>query len=116
MYIGTLLKSNMEIPHHFVHFPLDFNTAAIRLGIDSLSLLQSSTVIEGKVSSTRDHNSSIPFGGVSYRWFNLLFKIAHRFSIGFKSGDCAGLDKTPKGCLEIHCLILLLLCIGALSY
>lgn len=76
----------MEIPHHFVHFPLDFNTAAIRLGIDSISLLQSSTVIEGKVSSTRDHNSSIPFGGVSYR-FNLLFKIAHRFSIGFKSGD-----------------------------
>ena len=50
----------MEIPHHFVHFPLDFNTAAIRLGIDSISLLQSSTVIEGKVSSTRDHNSSIP--------------------------------------------------------
>ena len=76
----------MEIPHHFVHFPLDFNIAAIRLGIDSISFLQSSTVIEGKVSSTRDHNSSIPFGDVSYR-FNLLFKIAHRFSIGFKSGD-----------------------------
>ena len=76
----------MEIPHHFVHFPLDFNTAAIRLGIDSISLLQSSTVIEGKVSYTRDRISSIPFGGVSYR-FNLLFEIAHRFSIGFKSGN-----------------------------
>ena len=49
----------MEVSHHFVHFPLDFNTTAIRLGIDSISLLQSSTVIEGKVSSTRDHNSSI---------------------------------------------------------
>ena len=76
----------MEIPHHFVHFPLDFNTTVIRLGIDSISLLQSSTMIEGKISSTQDHNSSTPFGGVSYR-FNLLFKIAYRFSIRFKSGD-----------------------------
>ena len=76
----------MEIPYHFVHFPLDFNTAAVCLGIDSISLLQSSIVIEGKVSSIQDYNPSIPFGGVSYR-FNFLFKIAHRFAIGFKSGE-----------------------------
>ena len=105
----------MQILHHFFHFPLVFNTVAIRLGIISTSLLQSSRVKEENDSSMWDHNSSIPFGGVSYQ-FNFLFKMAHKCSIGFKCGDWGGQDKTLFCCLESHCFMLLLLCMGALSY
>lgn len=56
----------MEIHHHFVHFPLAFNIVAICLGIVSTSLLQLSTIIVEKVSSTQDHNSSISFGKITY--------------------------------------------------
>ena len=44
---------------------------------------------------------------------NFLFKYAHRCSIEFKS---TSEDMILKGCLDSHCFILLLMCIGASSY
>ena len=46
--------------------PLGINTPATHLGMVCISLLQSSTMTEEKVSSVKNHNSIISFGNVSY--------------------------------------------------
>ena len=100
LYIGTLLKVQHGNSSPLCPSSIGFWNNCYLFGIDSISLLQSSTVIEGNVSPTQDHNSNNPFGGVSYR-FSLLFIIAHRFSVGFKYGDWVGQDKTLSA-LNLH--------------
>jgi hypothetical protein len=57
----------------------------------SISFLQSATMIKKRFFLTRNNNSIISFGGISYQ-FNLHL-------IEFKHDNLSGQDKILKGCL-----------------
>ena len=59
-------RSNKEILHQSIHFPWASNIDATCLIMVCISFLQSSAMIEKKVSCIQDHNSIISFGGVSH--------------------------------------------------
>ena len=75
------------------YFPFDFSTAAIRLSILSMSLIQKSCGIASHCFSTRSQSSCIPFGGSSYS-LSFCFKCLHKCSMGLRSGDRAGQSKS----------------------
>jgi hypothetical protein len=76
--------------------------------------LHSSGVIEVQQSSISSYNSSTPLGCVSF-WFNWCFKVAHKCSIGFKFGDCAGHFKRVNSYKLSQRCTLLDVCLGLLS-
>ena len=53
-------------------------------------------------------------GGWSYQ-FNVCLRIAHRCSIGFRSGDWDGKGKRVKHCWKNHSISIFVVCTGALS-
>ena len=107
-------KKKFNFIQYLVWPPFAFNTAAIRRGIFSIKPMHTCRGILFHSASTRSHNSIIPLGFVSYS-ASFLFRCAHKYSIGFKSGDCGSQSNTWIALSENHLRAAWEVCFGSLS-
>ncbi len=87
-------------------------TAAMRRGMESISLWHCSGVMRAQVALIVAFSSSALLG-LAYRIF--LFTIPHRFSMGLRSGEFAGQLRTGIPWSLNQVLVALALCAGAKS-
>ncbi len=82
---------NMYSTQYLVGAPFALITAAMRHGMESISLWHCSGVMRAQVALIVAFSSSALLG-LAYRIF--LFTIPHRFSMGLRSGEFAGQLRT----------------------
>ncbi len=120
--IRILLKTNtkkgfldlfyMCSTQYLVGAPFAWITAAMRRGMESISLWHCSGVMRAQVALIVAFSSSALLG-LAYRIF--LFTILHRFSMGLRSGEFAGQLRTGIPWSLNQVLVALALCAGAKS-
>ncbi len=110
-------KYEHEMYEHVQHSILSWGsfcwiTAAMRRGMESISLWHCSGVMRAQVALIVAFSSSALLG-LAYRIF--LFTIPHRFSMGLRSGEFAGQLRTGIPWSLNQVLVALALCAGAKS-
>ncbi len=83
----NMKSMSMYSTQYLVGAPFAWITAAMRRGMESISLWHCSGVMRAQVALTVAFSSSALLG-LAYRIF--LFTIPHRFSMGLRSGEFAG--------------------------
>ncbi len=102
----------LKVQHSIVGAPFAWITAAMRRGMESISLWHCSGVMRAQVALIAAFSSSALLG-LEYRIF--LFTIHHRFSMGLRSGEFAGQLRTGIPWSLNQVLVALALCAGAKS-
>ncbi len=97
---------------YLVGAPFTLITASIRRGMEVISLWHCWVGMEAQVSLTVAFISSAFFGLL---FLIFLLTIAHRFSMGFRSGEFAGQSSTPTPWSFNQLLVLLAVWTGAKS-
>ncbi len=110
--VWTWKSMSMYSTQYLVGAPFAWITAAMRRGMESISLWHCSGVMRAQVALTVAFSSSALLG-LAYRIF--LFTIPHRFSMGLRSGKFAGQLRTRKPWSLNQVLVALALCAGAKS-
>ncbi len=115
--LGQLKSMNMKSmsmysTQYLVGAPFAWITAAMRRGMESISLWHCSGVMRAQVALIVAFSSSALLG-LAYRIF--LFTILHRFSMGLRSGEFAGQLRTGIPWSLNQVLVALALCAGAKS-
>ncbi len=115
--LGQLKSMNMKSmsmysTQYLVGAPFAWITAAMRRGMESISLWHCSGVMRAQVALIVAFSSSALLG-LAYRIF--LFTIPHRFSMGLRSGEFAGQLRTGIPWSLNQVLVALALCAGAKS-
>ncbi len=105
-------KVSMYSTRYLVGAPFAWITAAMRRGMESISLWHCSGVMRAQVALIVAFSSSALLG-LAYRIF--LFTIPHRFSMGLRSGEFAGQLRTGIPWSLNQVLVALALCAGAKS-
>ncbi len=103
---------SMYSTQYLVGAPFAWITAAMRRGMESISLWHCSGVMRAQVALIVAFSSSALLG-LAYRIF--LFTIPHRFSMGLRSGEFAGQLRTGIPWSLNQVLVALALCAGAKS-
>ena len=107
-------KVVFKLCQYLVAPPFALLTALIRAGIDCTNLWQSAGVIRSQASlHTCQSCCSLESRRSTSCCF--CFRIAHKFSIGFRSGDCAGQVKTTYWLVFNHSFVRFAVCFGSLS-
>ncbi len=106
------VMSSMYSTQYLVGAPFAWITAAMRRGMESISLWHCSGVMRAQVALIVAFSSSALLG-LAYRIF--LFTIPHRFSMGLRSGEFAGQLRTGIPWSLNQVLVALALCAGAKS-
>ena len=101
---------SMYSTQYLVGAPFAWITAAMRRGMESISLWHCSGVMRAQVALIVAFSSSALLG-LAYRIF--LFTIPHRFSMGLRSGEFAGQLRTGIPWSLNQVLVALALCAGA---
>ncbi len=115
--LGQLKSMNMKSmsmysTQYLVGAPFAWITAAMRRGMESISLWHCSGVMRAQVALIVAFSSSALLG-LAYRIF--LFTIPHRFSMGLRSDEFAGQLRTGIPWSLNQILVALALCAGAKS-
>ncbi len=99
-------------PQYLVWAPFALITASIQCSMEVISLWHCWGVMEAQISLTVAFSSSAFFGLL---FLIILLTIPHRFSMGFRSGEFAGLSSTPKPWSFNQLFVLLAVWAGAKS-
>ncbi len=108
----NMKSMRMYSTQYLVGAPFAWITAAMRRGMESISLWHCSGVMRAQVALIVAFSSSALLG-LAYRIF--LFTIPHRFSMGLRSGEFAGQLRTGIPWSLNQVLVALALCAGAKS-
>ncbi len=108
----NMKSMSMYSTQYLVGAPFAWITAAMRRGMESISLWHCSGVMRAQVALIVAFSSSSLLG-LAYRIF--LFTIPHRFSMGLRSGEFAGQLRTGIPWSLNQVLVALALCAGAKS-
>ncbi len=108
----NMKSMSMYSTQYLVEAPFAWITAAMRRGMESISLWHCSGVMRAQVALIVAFSSSALLG-LAYRIF--LFTIPYRFSMGLRSGEFAGQLRTGISWSLNQVLVALALCAGAKS-
>ncbi len=108
----NMKSMRMYSTQYLVGAPFAWISAAMRRGMESISLWHCSGVMRAQVALIVAFSSSALLG-LAYRIF--LFTIPHRFSMGLRSGEFAGQLRTGIPWSLNQVLVALALCAGAKS-
>ncbi len=108
----NMKSMSMYSTQYLVGAPFAWITAAMRRGMESISLWHCSGVMRAQVALIVAFSSSALLG-LAYRIF--LFTIPNRFSMGLRSGEFAGQLRTGIPWSLNQVLVALALCAGAKS-
>ncbi len=108
----NMKSMSMYSTQYLVGAPFAWITAAMRRGMESISLWHCSGVMRAQVALIVAFSSSASLG-LAYRIF--LFTIPHTFSMGLRSGEFAGQLRTGIPWSLNQVLVALALCAGGNS-